>query len=525
MAYQVILAAIGDLFREDDCPEMDELLGEAVLECRVPSLNSVGILKDKENLFFKMGNVPLAYFHYKIPLKFLLLMGPLAICDAPSATSLALSLFLNLAAYDLKVSDYEQVCWYCNLILYVEPSNIKALYRRGLALKHLNLLPKAVADFECALKFNPTNKSIFRELQVVEPPKFDPLGIERKGKKPLLSPASFDDCVPVNLPEVPMDLESSQACDAAVNEAVCLASLKSSHFTFSIKKKPYNKLNLSSEDYDNLIHGKVLGFYHPTSISFMRARPLISKTIQRGTPWKIFQASASPSHLLLPTNRKLGGDDTLYCESWRFTVETNDCQPWNTVPYRCLDFVKSYMIGDRYVSDSTLVANNALLFANSINVSNDGLDAWVFDIDETLLSGLPYYALHGFGSEAFNEETFYEWCSLADAPAVPASLKLYKEIQQLGFTIFILTGRDEPVRNSTEAGLLNAGFSNWKRLILREPSDKGVPPTIYKSGKRKELVAEGYRIRGNSGDQWSDLLGFAVAERSFKLPNLLYYLP
>ncbi|KAK9705876.1 hypothetical protein RND81_07G088700 [Saponaria officinalis] len=236
-------------------------------------------------------------------------------------------------------------------------------------------------------------------------------------------------------------------------------------------------------------------------------------------------SSPEPTHLRLPSNRKLGGDDTLYCESWRFTVETNDCEPWNTVPNRCLEFVKSYMTGDRYKSDSYFVAENALSFAKSINVSGDGFDAWVFDVDETLLSGLPYYERHGFGSEVFNEETFYEWCSLANAPAVPASLELYKELQQLGFTIFILTGRDESVRNSTEAGLRFAGFSDWKRLILRDPSDKGVPPTIYKSGKRKELVDAGYRIRGNSGDQWSDLLGFGIAQRSFKLPNLLYYLP
>ncbi|KAL9242302.1 hypothetical protein vseg_016317 [Gypsophila vaccaria] len=239
-------------------------------------------------------------------------------------------------------------------------------------------------------------------------------------------------------------------------------------------------------------------------------------------------SSAPPTTVLrLPSSRRMGGDETVYCESWRFAVETNDCEPWNTVPDRCREFVRMYMTGERYKADTYMVAEYASGYAKSLNVdvNGDGLDAWVFDIDETLLSGLPYYALHGFGSEVFNEETFYEWCSLANAPPVPGSLELYKELQQLGFTIFILTGRDESVRNSTEAGLRNAGFSDWKQLILRGPSDQGVPPTIYKSGKRKELVDAGYRIRGNSGDQWSDLLGFGIAQRSFKLPNLLYYLP
>jgi hypothetical protein len=48
---------------------------------------------------------------------------------------------------------------------------------------------------------------------------------------------------------------------------------------------------------------------------------------------------------------------------------------------------------------------------------------------------------------------------------------------------------------------------------------------MYKSEKREEMVKEGYRIRGNSGDQWSDLLGSAMSERSFKLPNPMYYIP
>lgn len=45
----------------------------------------------------------------------------------------------------------------------------------------------------------------------------------------------------------------------------------------------------------------------------------------------------------------------------------------------------------------------------------------------------------------------------------------------------------------------------------------------YKSEKRGELVKKGYTIQGSSGDQWSDLMGFALAKRSFKHPNPMYY--
>lgn len=62
-------------------------------------------------------------------------------------------------------------------------------------------------------------------------------------------------------------------------------------------------------------------------------------------------------------------------------------------------------------------------------------------------------------------------------------------------------------------------------ILCRASDDHGKLATIYKSEKRSEMVKEGYRILGNSGDQWSDLLGSAISNRSFKLPNPMYYIP
>ncbi|CAI9100478.1 OLC1v1037591C1 [Oldenlandia corymbosa var. corymbosa] len=240
---------------------------------------------------------------------------------------------------------------------------------------------------------------------------------------------------------------------------------------------------------------------------------------------------ASPDSLIriLPerdssNRRKLPRDDYIRCDSWRFTVETNDAGPWSRIPFSCATFVKDYVSGYRYTSDSEAVADASIAFAKTVKLSGDGKDVWVFDIDETLLTNLPYYADHGFGSEIFDEESFNAWVDLAEAPALPASLRLYRELQQLGFTIVLLTGRDESQREATGKNLYYAGYSNWERLFLRGPSDKGKTATIYKSEKRKKLVDEGYRIQGSSGDQWSDLQGFAVAKRSFKLPNPMYYI-
>ncbi|KAK4479112.1 hypothetical protein RD792_014623 [Penstemon davidsonii] len=222
------------------------------------------------------------------------------------------------------------------------------------------------------------------------------------------------------------------------------------------------------------------------------------------------------------SGRRRGID--LYCESWRFTVETNDAGSWSRIPEKCVDFVKEYITGERYSSESEAVADSSLAYAKSVGLSGNGKDAWVFDIDETLLSNVPYYAIHGFGSEIFDESSFDEWVDLAEAPALTASLRLYKGLQELGFTIILLTGRAEFQRNCTGINLQYAGYSNWERLILRGDSDHGKTASVYKSEKRKELEDEGYVIHGNSGDQWSDLTGFAVATRSFKLPNSMYFI-
>ncbi|CAL5053330.1 unnamed protein product [Urochloa decumbens] len=220
-------------------------------------------------------------------------------------------------------------------------------------------------------------------------------------------------------------------------------------------------------------------------------------------------------------------DDTLFCDSWRLSVETANAGPWRAIPARCVAFVRDYMEGPRYASDSAVAAADSLAFASAaLAAAGAGATkpAWVFDVDETLLTNAPYYAVNGWGSEEFNETSFDEWVDAAKAPALSSSLKLYNELQGLGFHVILLTGRSEFQRNSTEANLLFAGYQSWEKLILRQPSDIGKTAVLYKSERRATMEAEGFKILGNSGDQWSDLLGTPMATRSFKLPNPMYFI-
>ncbi|XP_052174494.1 acid phosphatase 1 [Diospyros lotus] len=215
----------------------------------------------------------------------------------------------------------------------------------------------------------------------------------------------------------------------------------------------------------------------------------------------------------------------LHCSSWRFAAETNNLSPWKTIPPECADYVKDYVTGRAYEIDLRRVSREAGGHAKSVELGEDGKDAWIFDIDETLLSNLPYYSEHGYGLEVFDSVEFDKWVEKAMAPAIESSLKLYQEVVKLGFKVLLLTGRSERYRNATVDNLINAGFRDWDQLILRAAEEHGKQATVYKSEKRNKMVEEGYRIIGNSGDQWSDLLGSSMSMRSFKLPNPMYYIP
>lgn len=70
-------------------------------------------------------------------------------------------------------------------------------------------------------------------------------------------------------------------------------------------------------------------------------------------------------------------------------------------------------------------------------------------------------------SEIFNHIQFDNWVLEGAAPAIKPSLKLYSEVQKLGFKMFLLTGRAEDKRSITINNLTKVGFENWDRLILR----------------------------------------------------------
>uniref|UniRef100_A0ACD5XL75 Uncharacterized protein n=1 Tax=Avena sativa TaxID=4498 RepID=A0ACD5XL75_AVESA len=212
------------------------------------------------------------------------------------------------------------------------------------------------------------------------------------------------------------------------------------------------------------------------------------------------------------------------CLSWRVMVEANNARGWRTVPAPCVGYVRGYMTRGQYGRDLDSVMEQVSAFVDQIAAADDGMDAWIFDIDDTCLSNLIYYEAKRFG--AYDPLAFKNWASQGACPGIPAVLQLFMTLQDKGFKIFLLSGRDEETLGScTSENLESEGFSGYQKLLMRTPDYRGQSSSLFKSAMRKQLVEEGYRIRGNVGDQWSDLQGENVGDRVFKIPNPMYFVP
>lgn len=74
----------------------------------------------------------------------------------------------NMAAVELKLSNYENAKNYCSEAIRLNPECFKAYYRRGQAEIGLNDYESAINDLTTALKLVPDNKEIRNELNNVQ---------------------------------------------------------------------------------------------------------------------------------------------------------------------------------------------------------------------------------------------------------------------------------------------------------------------------------------------------------------------
>jgi hypothetical protein len=159
-----------------------------------------------------------------------------------------------------------------------------------------------------------------------------------------------------------------------------------------------------------------------------------------------------------------------------------------------------------------------------------GQKAVLFDIDDTTLNTYNYEIYSNF---VYNPTTNAAFVNASAFPAVPGMPGLVNWADDHGYTIFFLTGRPITQLAGTRTNLLNVGYPAVpdSQLYLKDLSAPWLSScapscatTQYKSLTRQHVESLGYDIVANFGDQYSDLTG-GFADKTFKVPNPMYYLP
>ena len=180
------------------------------------------------------------------------------------------------------------------------------------------------------------------------------------------------------------------------------------------------------------------------------------------------------------------------------------------------DEVIKYHESGRYDKETAKVVDKAIDEFNNIESGNK--NAVIFDIDETALSSYEYRKKYDFG---YVPEIWDNWVNEAKAPAIKEVKHLYDLLVSKDFKIIFLTGRKDYMYKATYQNLLNAGYTEFDSLIVRNSNEYKMTALEYKSQKRTELVKRGYNIVGDVGDQLSDLEG-PDHGLQVKIPNYQY---
>ena len=111
----------------------------------------------------------------------------------------------------------------------------------------------------------------------------------------------------------------------------------------------------------------------------------------------------------------------------------------------------------------------------------------------------------------------------AASKALVPTLSLAKRAKELGVAVFFITGRPPELREATESNLRREGYE-FAGLVLLPAGARFPSAADFKAPERRKIAEQGYTIILNMGDQESDLSG-GYAEKTFKLPNPVYFLP
>jgi predicted secreted acid phosphatase len=197
--------------------------------------------------------------------------------------------------------------------------------------------------------------------------------------------------------------------------------------------------------------------------------------------------------------------------------------------YEAQGLITLYVESGRYDADFARVvaAATAWLEERAPKVRRPAI---VLDIDETALSNWQAYRVNHWARILQGDCNLERgpcnirvWQAMGRSTALTPTRDLVRRARELGVAVFFVTGRPGDLRESTEHNLREQGFA-FDEVFLLPPDRTFTSGVQFKAPIRQSLAAKGYTILLSMGDQQSDLDG-GYAERTFKLPNPVYFLP
>ncbi|XP_051155654.1 peptidyl-prolyl cis-trans isomerase FKBP4-like [Leptopilina boulardi] len=138
------------------------------------------ILKEKGTNYFKQNKFNIAIEMYRKINNYISYDKLFSDDSKIERDSILLATYLNLALCYLKIEQYNEAKEYCNKALEIDPSNEKALFRRGQAHLALASPEIAIKDFEQVVKIEPNNTAAVKQITACNNLKKKQLAAEKK---------------------------------------------------------------------------------------------------------------------------------------------------------------------------------------------------------------------------------------------------------------------------------------------------------------------------------------------------------
>ena len=133
--------------------------------------------------------------------------------------------------------------------------------------------------------------------------------------------------------------------------------------------------------------------------------------------------------------------------------------------------------------------------------ANSGPLAIMTDIDETVLDNSPFQVRQSLQHKDFDQSSWYEWTSKAEADTVPGALHFFQYAASMGVEIFYVSNRDVSEKEATITNLKKFGFPFADELHVRLKS------TTSSKVPRRDSIALTHHIIMQVGDNLNDLNG------------------